>query len=248
MADNPFDILKISNKATIKEIQKAFRKLAFKYHPDTTLYTNSQNLFSKLYQSYQQALNYAKNKEQIKLKSISKQFKNYFGVNFFKIDNEESQFQLLILLFERIQDIIYKIKQFDFFRVLLEYLFSTLDKIEATNTKEYLSTIIQGLLVLISSRNKANTIITQEEFQLDIIRKDFCNYITDIFNSKNYLDLRMNINSPKEVLLDTIIDKLKNTKEEYYFMELSSLILIITLLGNNDFYNKWFELMQLKYN
>lgn len=56
MRDDPYTILGVSRDASEEEIKKAYRKLAKKYHPDVNKEANAQEMFKKIQNAYEQAL------------------------------------------------------------------------------------------------------------------------------------------------------------------------------------------------
>lgn len=50
---NYYHILQVKRSATAEEITKAFRELAFEYHPDVCKYPNAHNLFININEAYQ---------------------------------------------------------------------------------------------------------------------------------------------------------------------------------------------------
>lgn len=53
MTENYYDILGISNNASIDEINKAYRKLAVKYHPDLNSSINAEEKMKKINEAYE---------------------------------------------------------------------------------------------------------------------------------------------------------------------------------------------------
>ena len=62
MPENYYNVLGISNNASIDEIKKAYRKLAMKYHPDLNPSAEAENKMKKINEAYEQIM---KSKRQI---------------------------------------------------------------------------------------------------------------------------------------------------------------------------------------
>ena len=62
MLENYYDVLGISDNASIDEIKKAYRKLAMKYHPDLNPSAEAENKMKKINEAYEQIM---KSKRQI---------------------------------------------------------------------------------------------------------------------------------------------------------------------------------------
>lgn len=50
---NYYEVLGVDRNATEIEIKKAFRSLAFKYHPDRNHWVGAETKFKKVYEAYQ---------------------------------------------------------------------------------------------------------------------------------------------------------------------------------------------------
>ena len=53
MSENYYDILKIPSNASAEEIKKAYKKLAFQYHPDKNKSEGAEEKFKTLSRAYQ---------------------------------------------------------------------------------------------------------------------------------------------------------------------------------------------------
>ncbi|MBO5096021.1 MAG: DnaJ domain-containing protein [Bacilli bacterium] len=53
MLENYYEILVISNNASIEEIKKAYRKLAMQYHPDLNPSVDTENQMKKINEAYE---------------------------------------------------------------------------------------------------------------------------------------------------------------------------------------------------
>ena len=238
-----FKILQVTKNSSAEDIKKAFRKLIFLYHPDSTFYKENDHLnANQIIEAYKKAITLVSEKNIITRQKFNDKFKVFFKIDLFKINSMTDFYSYIFKLLENIRYLLYSRDFILFTKELLNYLFDLIDNFENDNQKEEIVSILFVFNTLVESRIDSLGTISGEEYIIEFLRKDLINYFKNIFSQKDYLSFRYMINSNYESLLNDVVLAHKKTNEENYKKEINSIFFLIGLFGDETFYDKMWKL------
>lgn len=172
------------------------------------------------------------------------QFQEYFAFPFITPDSPEHFFNNLNILLSSLRGLLYSREKYHFYRCYIEILLLELDKIAESPVKHYLVSLFNGFRFLVAARIESKEVgDNREEYDIESQRRNAIEFFTIIFTDKDYFRIRQFVFSQKESVTRDMVHSLSKNLSPSYKRELLSLIMIIVLFGEEEFFQMWFEML-----
>lgn len=243
-----FRILNIDEKSNPEDIKKAFRKIIFAYHPDTSFETNTDSLnAAQIIEAYKKALQIAeRNRDEFIIK-VKNKFKDMLRRDFIEINSSDDFYNYFLLFFENMTLLLYRKEHTILFNELSSLMFNKIEYLKNNidfNIYEEINYIIYAFNMLIQSRLTLLNNISPDEYKMELLRRDLINYLNTILTKKDYLSFRFEINHNLETMLNDILKCVKNIKDENCRKELNCFLFLVELFSEESFSDKIWNILR----
>ncbi|HOV14218.1 MAG TPA: J domain-containing protein [Spirochaetota bacterium] len=235
-----FNILGIEKTSSLDQIKKAFRKLVFQYHPDINPNSSSDDnqYINKIIDAYKKAINLTNKKIDELTNELNIEFQKHFNSNMVKVANYEDVYIYLYKILQNISKVFYSKEFILFLKKLMVFLFEKITDFKEESNKDEINSILLALSNLFDSRLESLNKISDDEYKLETLRKNFIDYLNKIFLQNDYLSYRYEINTSYETILGYIVHGFKKTTEINYKKEASCILFITELMNDESFFDK----------
>lgn len=236
MSETIFELLQISPDSDLSSVKSTFRKKIITIHPDITGNAGSSPAAQELITAYQNYLagyeaEQRRNREKAEQKSrdFECDFEIVFGYPFSSIGLDKHILNVL----SHVGEVFYRSNTIRFYRRYIGFIMDEMDTCGRMVSPFYV--ILSSVFSLCQVRLSILEDFTSEEYQLEVARKLFIEYISGAFSAGDPVEFRIRLNRSKETTLRCLVsggEKLtdKRLKEELFLMTS-----IFLLVGEVDF-------------